>query len=456
MKMIRSINPYTGKTLKEYQPLTSPEVEKKLDTAARAYLKWKQEEIGQRSKLLVRAAENLRSNKRDLARLISEEVGKVIKESEGEIEKCAWVCDYYAEHAEGFLKPELISLPDGKQAKLIHQPLGIVLAVMPWNFPFWQVFRFVAPTLMAGNVGLLKHASNVPQCALAIEETMLAAGFPEGVFQSLLVDSDSATKLLKDPRIQAVTLTGSEKAGASVASEAGSQLKKSLLELGGSDPFIVLKDADIEEAAKTAVKARMVNCGQSCIAAKRFIVEESVYDTFLERFTFHLEKLKPGDPLDGTIDYACMARPDLTEELFEQVQQSVKAGATIHYGGKKPESGSAFFHPTILTDIPIHSPAYRDELFGPVASLFKVKNEDEAIALANDTEFGLGSSLWTKDLKKAESLASKIDAGAVFINSMVASNPHLPFGGIKKSGYGRELSRMGILEFVNSKTVYLG
>jgi succinate-semialdehyde dehydrogenase/glutarate-semialdehyde dehydrogenase len=332
----------------------------------------------------------------------------------------------------------------------------MVLAVMPWNFPFWQVFRFAAPTLMAGNVGILKHASNVPQCALAIEEVFTSAGFPKGVFQSLLIDSKATTKLISDSRIKAVTLTGSEKAGASVASEAGKNIKKSLLELGGSDPYIVLNDADVNLAATTAVKSRMINFGQSCIAAKRFIIESGVYDQFLERFTEELSQLKEGDPMDEKADFACMARGDLAMELYDQVKKSVDLGSKLLLGGKKPKKDSPFFEPTILTEIPKNAPAYSEELFGPVALIFKVENEREAVLLANDSEFGLGGSLWTSNLEKGEKLAEQIETGAVFINSMTASNPHLPFGGVKKSGYGRELSRNGILEFVNSKTVYLG
>ncbi|SDA93849.1 succinate-semialdehyde dehydrogenase / glutarate-semialdehyde dehydrogenase [Algoriphagus alkaliphilus] len=349
-----------------------------------------------------------------------------------------------------------INLPDGKKAKIIHQPLGAILAVMPWNFPFWQVFRFGAPTLMAGNVGILKHASNVPQCAIAVESAFREAGFPEGVFQSLLIDSKATLTLLEDDRIKAVSLTGSEKAGAAVASTAGKNIKKSLLELGGSDPFIVLADADIPKAAEIAVQARMVNFGQSCISAKRFIIEESAYDEFLKLFQERLSNMKVGNPMDESSDFACMARPDLASELYEQVQQSVEKGAKILFGGQKPKAGSAEFSPTILADIPANSPAYSEELFGPVASFFKVKNTADAIRIANDTTFGLGASIWTSDLERGEKLAAEIESGAVFLNSMVASQPALPFGGIKKSGFGRELGRQGILEFVNSKTVYLG
>ncbi len=456
MTKIKSINPFSGEILQEFNLLTASELEAKLVSGSDAFSSWKNTELQHRAQLMKNAANQLRVNREKYARIISLEMGKVIKESRAEIDKCAWVCDFYAEKAAEFLKEEPIELPDQKRAKLIHQPLGIILAVMPWNFPFWQVFRFAAPTLMAGNTSLLKHASNVPQCALAIEEIFTNAGFPKGVFQSLLIDTSTTLSLIEDNRIKAVTLTGSEKAGAAVASTAGNQIKKSLLELGGSDPFIVLKDADIAKAAETAVKSRMLNFGQSCIAAKRFIIEAPVYDQFLSLFCENLSKLKSGNQLDENSDFACMARPDLALELFEQVEKSVKAGAKLLIGGEKPAENSAVFIPTILTNIPASAPAYSDELFGPVASIFKVSSEDEAIALANDSQFGLASSLWTEDKIKAEKLASRIESGAVFINSMVASHPYLPFGGIKKSGYGRELGRNGILEFVNTKTVYLG
>lgn len=456
MSLIQSINPWKGEVLKVFEPLSPKEMELKLVRSAEVFLSWKMTSIDQRASLMKKAGGILRKNKEEYARLITLEMGKIIRESRAEIEKCAWACDYYAEHAEEFLSPERITLPDGKNAKIIHQPLGAILAVMPWNFPFWQVFRFAAPTLMAGNVGILKHASNVPQCALAIESIFREAGFPAGVFQSFLIDSKATLSLLEDDRIKAVSLTGSEKAGAAVASSAGKNIKKSLLELGGSDPFIVLADADIPKAAEAAVKARMVNFGQSCIAAKRFIVEESIYEEFLKLYTENINRLKFGDPMEESSDYACMARPDLASELYGQIEKSVELGAKIHLGGQKPIKESAEFIPTILSDIPEGSPAYSEELFGPVATVFKVKNTAEAIRIANATEFGLGASIWTNDLKKGETLAAEIESGAVFLNSMVASQPALPFGGIKKSGFGRELGRMGILEFVNSKTVYLG
>ena len=456
MSKIQSINPWTGKVVKEYNPLTEEEIRTKTQLAAKAFESWKTVAISERAALMKKASEILRKNKDEYALLITVEMGKIIRESRAEIEKCATVCDYYAAKAEEFLSPEQINLPDGKKAKVLHQPLGVILAVMPWNFPFWQVFRFAAPTLMAGNTGILKHASNVPQCSLAIESVFRDAGFPEGVFQSFLIDSKVTLTLLEQDEVKAVSLTGSEKAGAAVAAAAGKNIKKSLLELGGSDPFIVLADADIEKAAETAVKGRMVNFGQSCIAAKRFIVEEGVFEYFLALFKEKMNVLKMADPLDESSDYACMARPDLAAELYSQVKKSVDMGAKVLVGGHPPKDGSAGFVPTILTDVPTDSPAFSEELFGPVATVFKVKNAQEAIQLANATEFGLGASIWTQDLKKGESLAEQIDSGAVFLNAMVASQPDLPFGGIKKSGFGRELGREGILEFVNTKSVYLG
>lgn len=456
MSLIQSVNPWSGEILKEYLPTGPKEIEEKLTLGQTTFESWRNLPVAQKSSLMKSASQVLRARKEEFARIISLEMGKVIRESRAEVEKCAWVCDFYAEKSEEFLATEPIHLPEGKKAKVLFQPLGVILAVMPWNFPFWQVFRFAAPTLMAGNVGILKHASNVPQCALAIQSVFEDAGFPEGTFQSFLIDSTATLKLLEDPRIKAVSLTGSEKAGAAVASAAGNHIKKSLLELGGSDPFIVLSDADVPLAAETSAKARMINFGQSCIAAKRFIVEDSVYEQFLEIFTQKIKSMKHGDPLDESSDYACMARPDLAQELYSQVKKSVKMGAKVILGGEVPTEDSAEFSPTILTDIPKDSPAFSEELFGPVAVVFKVKSAHEAIEIANSTEFGLGASLWTGDLERGELLASQIESGAVFLNAMVASHPWLPFGGIKKSGYGRELSKQGILEFVNQKTVYLG
>lgn len=456
MSLIQSIDPWTGELLKEFSAHNPTEVENCLSLAEQTYSFWRELPHSDKAALMHRVAALLLKKKEPLARLISQEVGKVIQESRTEIEKCAWVCNFYAEKTASFLAAEEILLPDSKRAAVIFQPLGIILGVMPWNFPFWQVFRFAAPTLMAGNVVLLKHASNVPQCGLAIQDIFEAADFPKGCFQRLLIDGPRATALLEDPRVKGVSLTGSEKAGACVAAAAGKNLKKSLLELGGSDPFIVLADADLPKAAAEAVKSRMINFGQSCIAAKRFIIESTVYDAFVALFLQELKKLKVGSPLDEDASYACMARPDLAAELYQQVRETVALGARVLAGGKAPESGSACFEPTVLENIPKGSPAYSEELFGPVASLFKVASAAEAIALANATEFGLGASLWTADLARGEALAANLESGAVFLNALVASHPMLPFGGIKKSGYGRELSKQGILEFVNQKTVYLG
>jgi len=456
MSKIQSINPWTGKVVGEFSQLTEEEITARTSDAASAFQSWRCIPISERAFLMKKAGEVLRKNKEEYARLITLEMGKIIRESRAEIEKCASVCDYYAAHAEQFLSPESVELPEGKRAKILYQPLGVILAVMPWNFPFWQVFRFAAPTLMAGNTAILKHASNVPQCALAIESVFREAGLPSGVFQSFLIDSKTTLTLLEKDEIKAVSLTGSEKAGAAIAGAAGKNIKRSLLELGGSDPFIVLADADIEEAAETAVKGRMINFGQSCIAAKRFIIEEGVFEYFLELFKEKVNLLKMADPLDESSDYACMARPDLAAELYAQVKKSVDLGAKVLIGGQEPKNGSSVFVPTVLTDIPENSPAFSEELFGPVATVFKVKDAHEAIQLANATEFGLGASIWTQDLNKGENLAAQIESGAVFLNAMVASQPGLPFGGIKKSGFGRELGRQGILEFVNTKTVYLG
>lgn len=453
---MKSINPYNNKVLKEFDPHTKDDVLNGIDKAQQTFLNWRDTSFAERSKLMKNASKVLTNNKDKYAKIISLEMGKVIKEAQAEVEKCAWVCDYYADKAEEFLADEPLEMPDDKKAKVVYNPLGIILAVMPWNFPFWQVFRFAAPNLMAGNVGLLKHASNVPQCALAIEEIFREAGFPEGCFQSFLISSDLVEDIIKHKDVKAATLTGSENAGRMVASQAGKQLKKTVLELGGSDPFIVLKDADIEKAAKTAAKSRMINFGQSCIAAKRFIIEEPVYKRFLDIFKSEIEGMKQGEQLDDDAHYACMARPDLAQDLYEQVKKSIDMGAEVILEGEPPKKDSALFKPYILADITEDMPAYREELFGPVAAVFKVKDEEEAIHIANDTMFGLGASLWTKDQSKADKLARQIESGAVYINELVASSPYLPFGGVKNSGYGRELAEMGIKEFVNKKTVSIG
>ena len=381
-------------------------------------------------------------------------MGKIISESKAEINKCAWVCRYYADRAESFLRDEKLDVEEA-DSFLVYDPIGIVLAIMPWNFPFWQVFRFAAPGLMSGNVGVLKHASNVPQCALAIQEVFKEAGFPNGTFQTLLVGSDKVPRIIDDPRIKAVTLTGSDIAGRKVAERAGKNLKKLVLELGGSDPFIVLKKADIESAVDTAVKARMINCGQSCIAAKRFILEEPIYDDFIDHFHKAFNNLKGGDPLSEEIDYGPMAREDLVAEIDHQVEASVNLGAKILTGGLRPATKGSFYEPTILTNVKPGMPGFDEELFGPVASVISAKDALDAVNIANYSRFGLGASLWTQDRDQAWQLARKIETGAVFVNAMVASHPKVPFGGIKDSGYGRELSYLGIREFMNAKSIWV-
>ena len=451
---IATINPATGETLKSFEPLTDSEIEGKLQRAADTFRAHRRTSFRERREKMTRAADILESDKSRFARTMTVEMGKPIKAAVSEVEKCAWVCRYYAENAEAFLADEAVET-NATKSYIHYQPLGPVLAVMPWNFPFWQVFRFAAPALMAGNVGLLKHASNVPQCALGIEEVFLRAGFAEGAFQTLLIGSDKVARVLDDPRVMAATLTGSEPAGSRVAEQAGRRIKKTVLELGGSDPFIVMPSADLDEAAKTAVKARTINNGQSCIAAKRFIVHEQVADEFERRFVREMESLKVGDPLDEATEIGPLATADILEDLDAQVRKSVEAGARVLTGGRKIERAGYYYAPTALSDIPENAPAYCEETFGPVASLFRARDVDEAIRLANATEFGLGSSAWTNDEGERRQFIDEIEAGCVFINGMVASDPRLPFGGVKHSGYGRELSVFGIREFVNIKTVWI-
>jgi succinate-semialdehyde dehydrogenase/glutarate-semialdehyde dehydrogenase len=404
--------------------------------------------------MMMRAAEILEAEKNDLARLMALEMGKPIKGGIGEAEKCAWVCRYYAENAQHPLADQVVET-NASRSFVRFQPLGPVLAVMPWNFPFWQVFRFAAPALMAGNVGLLKHASNVPQCALAIEDVFRRAGFPEGAFQTLLVGSEAVQGILEDKRVVAATLTGSEEAGRSVASIAGKQIKKTVLELGGSDPFIVMPSADLDEAVTTGVKARTINNGQSCIAAKRFIVATEIYDDFERRFVEEMQALRVGDPLDENIDIGPLAMKQILNDVDEQVKRSVAAGAVVLTGGKRLDRAGSFYEPTVLANLPTDAPVSCEEVFGPVAMLFRVNNIDQAIELANATTFGLGAAAWTEDSTEQERFTEELDAGCVFLNGMVASDPRLPFGGIKNSGYGRELSEFGIREFVNIKTVWI-
>jgi len=449
-----TINPANGKVVKKFTSLTLSEVNSKIETAQKAFLKWKETDFAQRKSLLLNAADILRKGVQEYAEIMTLEMGKPISQAKAEVLKCAWVCEYYAENAESLLKKEIIET-DAKESYVQFDSLGIILAVMPWNFPFWQVFRFAAPALMAGNVGLLKHASNVPMCAIAIEKIFSIAGFPKGVFSSLLIGSELVPEVIKHNFVKAATLTGSDAAGRRVAGECGKVLKKSVMELGGSDPFIVFPDADIDEAVSVGVFARTMNNGQSCIAAKRFIVVDDVYDEFEQKFVKAMEKLKVGDPIKEETELGPIAREDLLHELDWQVKESVKAGAKILTGGKRIEREGSFYAATVLANVKKGMLAYSEELFGPVAIFIRAKNESNAIEIANDSNFGLGASLWTKDTEKAKTLAAQIEAGSVFINGLVKSDPRLPFGGIKMSGYGRELSHFGIKEFVNIKTVWV-
>ena len=449
-----SINPATGEEIKTFESLTDEQINEKLELATRAFRRYRKTPFSDRAKKMVRAAEILEEKKEEFARLMTSEMGKTFTAAVAEAEKCAWVCRYYAENAERFLSDEAAET-GAARSYVRYQPLGPILAVMPWNFPFWQVFRHVAPGLMAGNVILLKHASNVPQCALAIEDVVRRAGFPEGTFQTLLVGSDKVQSVIDDPRVRGVTLTGSEGAGRQVGSEAGENIKKTVLELGGSDPFIVMPSADLEEAVNTAVTARTLNNGQSCINAKRIIVHGEIADEFERRYVEAMQALRVGDPMDEEMDMGPLAMPQILEDVDEQVKKSVEAGAKILTGGKPMDAEGNFYPPTVITDIPEDSPAYKEEIFGPVASLFRARDIDEAIRIANDTSFGLGASAWTNDPEEQETFINEIEAGQVFINSMVASDPRMPFGGVKASGYGRELSVYGLREFVNVKSVWI-
>ncbi len=449
---MKSINPSTGETLGDYPELTPSELQGRLQRAGEAFARHRRTSFTERAEKMLRAAEILESEQRELGRIMTLEMGKPISGPAAEAAKCALACRYYAENAERFLDREDVKT-DAKESYVVFQPLGVVLAVMPWNFPFWQVFRFAAPALMARNVRLLKHASDVPQCALASEDDLCRAGYDGHEFQTLLISSSRVAEVVADKRVAAVTVTGSEHAGSEVASAAGRVIKKSVLELGGSDPFIVMPSADLDAAVSTAVKARVVNSGQSCIAAKRFIVHEKIADEFEWRFVRSMERLTVGDPLDEKTDVGPLATPAILEGLEEQVARTVEAGGKVLTGGKRLQRPGNFYKPTVLTKIPTHSPAYSEELFGPVASVFRVRDIDAAIALANDTSFGLGSSVWTNDEAERSRFVSDIEAGQVFVNAMVASDPRLPFGGIKRSGYGRELGEAGVREFVNWKTV---
>ena len=453
---LQSINPATGKLLKNWAEHSVAQVDASVVKAHEAFRAWRRTGFSERSRLLLRTAEILRADKNRQARMMCEEMGKPILQAKAEIEKCAMVCIHYAENAEKILAPEAVAI-EAEASYVRFDPLGPILAVMPWNFPFWQVFRFAAPALMAGNVCLLKHASNVQGCAAAIEEIFRQAGFPEYVFANLRVGSAQVAALIAHPLVQAVTLTGSEQAGHQVAEQAGRNLKKAVLELGGSDPFIVLADAPMESCLATAVNARMINNGQSCIAAKRFIVEAKILDRFRSEFVAAVSALKVGDPLDESNDLGPLARADLVDELERQVRESVRHGARILTGGTRMIDRPGFyFQPTVLGDVQPGMPAYDEELFGPVAALISARDAEDAVRIANDTPFGLGASIWTRDLNQGEKLTAAIEAGMVFINGLVRSDPRLPFGGVKRSGFGRELSHYGIKEFVNIKTVVIG
>ncbi len=449
-----SMNPATGELIKEFRSWSEGETYETVEKVYKAGHSWRQTSFTERIRLALAMAAVLRRQKEDLASMITLEMGKPISEARAEVEKCALLCDYYAEHAKAFLSNEDIESGAGK-SYVRFDPLGTILAVMPWNFPLWQVFRFSIPALMAGNTVLLKHASNTTWCALSIEGLFASAGFPENIFRSLMIGSGDVAGVIRDRRIAGVTLTGSSKAGQAVAQTAGASLKKTVLELGGSDPFIVLPDADIGQAVEAAVTSRMINAGQSCVAAKRFIVEKTVMDKFLEGFKSKMEALVIGDPIYDSTQVGPMARMDLRDSLHQQVQKSIELGAKALTGGGPIDGPGAFYQPTILVDVKPGMPAYDEEMFGPVASVIVAGNTDEAIETANDTDYGLGASIWTADSELAEALAARIEAGAVFINGFVKSDPRLPFGGIKDSGYGRELSIYGIREFVNIKTVWM-
>jgi succinate-semialdehyde dehydrogenase/glutarate-semialdehyde dehydrogenase len=451
---IATINPATGEQLKTFQALSQSQLEAKLQRAMDVFATYRRLPFADRAQWMVKAAEILESEKGVLARLMTLEMGKPLQAAADEAVKCAWACRYYAENAERFLADQVVETT-ASSSYIRYQPLGPILAVMPWNFPFWQVFRFAAPALMAGNVGLLKHASNVPQCALKIEEILSRAGFPNGAFQTLLIRSDQVDTVLSDPRVVAATLTGSEDAGIQVGVSAAKRIKKVVLELGGSDPFIVMPSADLEEAVSNAVKARIQNNGQSCIAAKRFIVAESIADVFERDFVRKMESLKIGDPSDPKTELGPLATASGVDDLDLAVRKTIEAGGRLLTGGKRLERPGNFYAPTVLTDIPRNSPAYRDELFGPAACIFRAKDLDDAIRIANDSRFGLGASAWTNDERECDRLINEIEAGMVFINKMVASDPRLPFGGVKQSGHGRELGVHGIHEFVDIKTVWI-
>jgi succinate-semialdehyde dehydrogenase/glutarate-semialdehyde dehydrogenase len=451
---IATVNPATGELVRKFEELSDAELRQKIDTAAAAFESYKQVPLAERARMLNRAADILEKNKEQFGRLMTLEMGKTLRSAIAEAAKCATACRYYAEHGEQLLADEIVETP-ARKSFIRYQPIGPVLAVMPWNFPYWQVFRFAAPALMAGNVGLLKHASNVPQCALQIEAIFRDAGFPEGCFQTLLIGASKVEGILDDPRVAAATLTGSEGAGIQVGVAAAKRIKKVVLELGGSDPFIVMPSADLKAAVATGVEARCINNGQSCIAAKRFIVHESIADEFERLFVCRMQELHVGDPFDDKTDVGPLANPEAVEGLHEDVQKTIAAGARLLTGGRRLDRPGSFYAPTVLTDIPKNSPAYREEFFGPVASLFRAKDINDAIRVANDSRFGLGASAWTNDDHEREQFINELEAGMVFINKLVASDARIPFGGVKQSGHGRELGRLGIYEFMNAKTVWV-
>jgi succinate-semialdehyde dehydrogenase/glutarate-semialdehyde dehydrogenase len=447
--VFKSVYPYTQELLAEYPLMDDNRLVQAISDASRAYLSWKKFEYSERASVLRGVAAILRRDQESLAILITHEMGKVIAEARGEVEKCAVTAEYYAGHSESFLRDETL-IAGYTKSFVCYQPIGVVLGIMPWNFPFWQVFRYAVPTLMAGNTTLLKHAPNVCGCALALEKIFLEAGAPKGVFTSLIIDTPAVEKILSSDIVQAVTLTGSEKAGSSVASLAGHYIKKSVMELGGSDALILLPDADMKAAVSVALQSRMLNAGQSCISAKRFIILKAALHDFVQEFTTQLKTLKQGDPFDKSITTGPMARPDLVNTLEKQLRDSVKLGANLEYGG---EVGGCNFKPALLLNVKKGMPSFEEETFGPMAAVIEAKDESEAIQFANDSRYGLAGSVWTRDIEKGIAIAKKMETGAVYINALVKSDPRLPFGGIKKSGYGRELGRQGILEFVNAKTI---
>ena len=452
---IQSLNPANGEVLETFELFSHTQIDEALAAAHTAFQSWREISFAERGTLFRRLANHLRVHKTELARTATLEMGKPITESEAEVEKCAWNCEFYAENAEKFLADEHIAT-NASDSYVSFQPLGVVLALMPWNFPYWQVFRFAAPALMAGNTAVLKHASNVSRCALDIEQMFLESGFPQGVFRTVLVPGAETGKLIADPRVTAVTLTGSEEAGISVASTSGRHLKKHVLELGGSDAFIVLADADLDAAAQTAARSRFQNTGQSCIAAKRFIVVEAVAEAFEQKFVEEVTKLRVGDPLQRETQIGPVARGDLRDSLNKQVQVTVKMGAKVLLGGKPLEGKGYFYEPTIVTNVTPEMPMFHEETFGPAAAVIHARDTEHALELANNSKFGLGGNLWTRDIEQGRKLARRLESGSLFLNGMTASDPRLPFGGIKHSGYGRELSVFGIHEFVNIQTVWIG